>query len=340
MGEGFFGNIAPRLGAMRAEFTMPPFSVLDARKGDWIQRKRAWLSLGLQGELGRMPSKDDQTNVAYRRTLTGFGKQLKTNYEKRGAAEKLKADCGIDLEDVEDEFTDNVTGVSVFDPVLTELVYKWFGIVGGTVLDPFAGGSTRGVVAEILGYRYTGVDIRDDQLAANRTQADLLGVSPTYIHGDSTDLGKLVGTEPVYDLAFLCPPYYDREMYSGGAGDGSMHKTYADFVAWYSDVLQQAAAALTNDRFFVIVVGEIRDRKTGIYRNFVGDTIDILRNVIGLHYYNEIIFITRTGSLPIRAGRQFRVARKIGKTHQQILVFWKGNVNNIRGLFENGNTNA
>jgi hypothetical protein len=34
-------------------FGVPPFSVLDARQGYWQERKRAWLSLGIQSEVGR-----------------------------------------------------------------------------------------------------------------------------------------------------------------------------------------------------------------------------------------------------------------------------------------------
>ena len=34
-------------------FIVPPFSILDARQGYWQDRKRAWLSLGIQSELGR-----------------------------------------------------------------------------------------------------------------------------------------------------------------------------------------------------------------------------------------------------------------------------------------------
>jgi hypothetical protein len=49
-------------------------------------------------------------------------------------------------------------GASIFDPVLCELLYKWFCTNGGSVLDPFAGGSVRGVVG-ILGYPY-GIDLR------------------------------------------------------------------------------------------------------------------------------------------------------------------------------------
>lgn len=34
-------------------FGVPPFSVLDARQGYWQKRKSAWISLGIQSELGR-----------------------------------------------------------------------------------------------------------------------------------------------------------------------------------------------------------------------------------------------------------------------------------------------
>ena len=38
----------------------------------------------------------------------------------------------------------------------------------------------------------------------------------------------------------------------------------------------------------------------------------------------EPIVVTAVGSLPIRAGRQFQGGRKLGKTHQNVLVFVKG----------------
>ena len=34
-------------------FEYPPFSVLNAREGWWQTRKRQWLALGIQSELGR-----------------------------------------------------------------------------------------------------------------------------------------------------------------------------------------------------------------------------------------------------------------------------------------------
>ena len=39
--------------SLAERFGVPPFSVLDARKGEWAERKRAWLALGIRSELGR-----------------------------------------------------------------------------------------------------------------------------------------------------------------------------------------------------------------------------------------------------------------------------------------------
>lgn len=42
-----------RSGALAERFLVPPFSVLNAREGWWQDRKRAWIALGIQSELGR-----------------------------------------------------------------------------------------------------------------------------------------------------------------------------------------------------------------------------------------------------------------------------------------------
>ena len=40
-------------GSLAAQFGVAPFSVLNAREGWWQDRKRAWLALGIQSEIGR-----------------------------------------------------------------------------------------------------------------------------------------------------------------------------------------------------------------------------------------------------------------------------------------------
>jgi hypothetical protein len=51
------GSSAPSLaagaGSLAAAFGVAPFTVLNAREGWWQDRKRAWLALGIQSELGR-----------------------------------------------------------------------------------------------------------------------------------------------------------------------------------------------------------------------------------------------------------------------------------------------
>ena len=40
-------------GSLSERFMLPPFTVLNAREGWWQERKKAWLSLGIESELGR-----------------------------------------------------------------------------------------------------------------------------------------------------------------------------------------------------------------------------------------------------------------------------------------------
>ncbi len=44
----------------------------------------------------------------------------------------------------------------------------------------------------------------------------------------------------------------------------------------------------------------------------------------GALLYNEAVLITAVGSLPIRCGRPFESGRKLGKTHQNVVIFCKG----------------
>lgn len=225
---------------------------------------------------------------------------------------------------------EGTTGASVFDPVLTELCYRWFAPFRGSILDPFAGASTRGCVAERCGYRYTGIEIRNTQIEANKRQAQAMGLSPNWILGDSKDLDNLLPKGEQYDLLFTCPPYYNLEVYSENGEDLSTSTSYPDFIRWYITIFKQAVARLRNNRFAVVVVGEIRN-PLGNYYGFVPDTIRVLEKECGLWYYNEMILLTPVGSLPVRTGAQFRGSRKVGKTHQNVLVFWKGDLRRIGG---------
>jgi len=268
------------------KFGAPPFSVLDAKQGYFMNRQRAWEGLGISGEAGR----DDEHAPALGSSLNRFGQR---------------------------------TDKSVFNCALTETMYQWFAPPGGRILDPFAGGSPRGIVAAKLGYGYTGIELRPGLVEENRRQAQKIGVNPTWVCGDSAKLSGHVGETEEFDLIFTCPPYFDLERYTEAhSEDLSNCKTYDAFMLLYEFIFNQAVARLKEDRFAVVVVGEIRDAR-GFYRNFVGDTVSLFMR-LGLHFYNEIIFATPLGSLPFRGGGQFAKYRKVLKSHQNVLVFWKG----------------
>ena len=379
------------------KFLVPPFSVLDARQGYWQERKRAWLSLGIQSELGRgeqpttsaRVSPEDQATyrtIGGRKDngLLGFSEQARSHYRKAnatpGGSPLEAASLGKDgrtvrgdgrgrrlartegsggpgdlaagfkagahpipgggtgknsgymfktsagdspLKELQQEQPQAQTGTSIFDPVLCELAYLWFCPPGGAVLDPFAGGSVRGIVAAKLGRRYTGIDLRPEQAKANVEQVNRIvpGNQPSWVVGDAKDAGSLAPGS--YDLLFTCPPYADLERYSDDPRDLST-MGYEDFLDAYNRIIASCCEMLKDNRFACFVVGDVRDRKTGAYRGLIKDTI-IAFACAGLELYNEAILVTAVGSLPIRVGKQFSGYRKLGKTHQNVLVFIKGN---------------
>lgn len=212
------------------------------------------------------------------------------------------------------------SGTSIFDPVLCELSYRWFCPPGGKILDPFAGGSVRGIVASCLGFSYTGVELRGEQVAANQAQAHIgTGPAPTWHEGDSRNITSIAPGS--YDMVFSCPPYADLEVYSDNPADLST-LAYEEFLPAYEEIIKQTCTLLDDNRFAVFVVGDVRDKR-GNYYGFPWHTIAAFQKA-GLHLYNEAVLVTAAGSLPIRTGKQFRTSRKFGKTHQNVLCFVKG----------------
>jgi hypothetical protein len=280
-------------GTLLEKFIVPPFSVLDTRQGYWQDRKRWWLSLGIKSEKGR-------DNVM----------------ETLQSVNKIQGN--------------EMPLASIFDPVLCELAYQWFNIPKGKILDPFAGGSVRGIVAAKLGFEYLGNDLREEQIQANRDNATEVlqdnEIFPTWTIGDSKNIDKIAQGYDA-DLIFSCPPYTDLEVYSDDPNDIS-NMEYKDFLTAYKEIIRKSCKMLKEDRFAVFVVGDVRDKK-GFYRNFVSDTIMAFWNC-GVILYNEMILVNAVGSLPIRAGKQFNASRKIGKTHQNVLVFYKGDPKKIK----------
>ena len=285
-------------GTLQERFIVPPFSILDTRQGYWQDRKRIWKQI-IKSDNGR----DEE--------LLGSG--LRKLAEKNGA---------------------DLTGTSIFDPVLCETLINWFCPKGGKVLDPFAGGSVRGLISVLLGNDYTGIDLSERQIKANidnykliADRQDLYGNNlkrPNWINDDSYNIDILVKEK--HDFLLTCPPYADLEVYSDDPRDIS-NMPYDKFIEAYNEIIIKAADKLKDNAFAAIVVGDVRNKK-GYYHGFVPDTIEAFKKA-GLNFYNECILIEQIATGAMRAGKQFEAGRKVVKTHQNVLIFVKGNEKDI-----------
>ena len=285
MAKDLFGNEIVTNPLLRDKFIEPPFSVLDTKSGNWVKRKKQWKSIGIKSEIGR--------------NAKTFGKFTPNQGNSK-------------------RFDDKAT--SIFDPALCEVLYNWFCVDGKEILDPFAGGSVRGIVANYLGYKYTGIDIRQEQIDSNREQG--LGIlevnnQPNWYVGDSNDV--LDGFNKKFDFVFSCPPYADLEVYSDLKGDIS-NMPYIEFMKAYEEIIEKSCNLLKSGGYACFIVGEVRDKK-GNYIGFVPDTINAFRKC-GMNYYNEAILLDQLGTASMRANGNMKT-QKLVKVHQNVLIFKK-----------------
>lgn len=312
-GDDLFGvTISQKVKSITAKrFLMAPFSVLSAREGDWQDRKRAWIDLGIKSEMGRGEN-----------CLLG-DKADDMHFYDGGSRKRLKDSLLYSSQDGLNEIMGSdgfKSGTSIFDPVLCELCYRWFCPNEGQIIDPFSGGSVRGIVASVLHRNYWGCDLSQTQVAANEQQGRDLCIShyPQWNIGDSE---SEIQNAPDADFIFSCPPYGDLEAYSDNPEDLS-NMPWSNFVVKYTSIIVNACARLKDDRFACFVVGNFRG-KNGFYNDLAGVTVNAFAQG-GCGYYNEGILVTCAGSLPVRITKQFASGKKLGKTHQNVLVFCKG----------------
>ena len=268
-------------------FVIPPISMLEVKSGRWRKRKKLWYSLGIESELGR-----DENLL----NLEALMKRMKQN------------------------------STSIFDPVLCECMYRWFTKEDDKILDCFAGGSVRGIVASKLKRNYTGIDISKNQIEHNKLQGSKICEShiPNWICDNALNVDKL---DEKYDFLFSCPPYYNLEVYSDNPEDIST-MDYEHFLNDYREIIRKSCKRLNDNSFAVFVVGEVRNGDNFV--GFVPDTIQAFKDA-GLEYYNEMILLQEPATAAMRAARSMNASRKVPKTHQNVLMFVKGSPQLISG---------
>lgn len=292
-----FGNEILTTQTLADKYLMCPTTVLNTRDPKWKELKNKWNKLGIKSEVGRENIKKNNAN--------DFSRMQKYSENKKGVTSYIS-------------FNETNSTTSIFDPVICEIIYKWFAKCN--VLDPFAGGSVRGIVANKLGFKYTGIELRKEQVESNREQAiNILEVNnqPQWYLGDSEIvLDELI---PKYDLLFSCPPYMDLEIYSDLDNDLS-NMTDEDFTTKYESIIKKSCEKLINGGYAVFVVGDLRDKK-GYLKDFTGITKEAFKKC-GMKLYNELILVTPVGSKAMTLEAGFKKG-KLARVHQNIYIFIK-----------------
>lgn len=327
-GDGNSGSDKPDHASLNNRFVLPPFSILDSRRGYWQERKKQWNNI--IGDMGttrlgtlvqslEMCYKDLYQRTRHHRKELGIG--FKEYIEKYVSEEELERE----------KQKIAATGVSLFDPVLAEALCKWFTPAkGDKIFDCFAGDTHKGLVFGMCGYEFTGVELRQEQVDINNEVLSGRDLPVRYICDDGRNVADHFAPES-QDLLFSCPPYFDLEKYSDLPNDASNQGTYEEFIEILRTAFTSAIGCLKQNRFAVVVVGDVRDKRTGFYYDFVGDVKQIFKDA-GMAFYNDIVLVEIGATAAIRAAR-YMETRKVVKMHQNVLVFYKGNPKEIKKNF-------
>jgi hypothetical protein len=313
------GNLDDVRMKLLAHITMT--NVWQTTKGDWLRLKREWNdAINFAGKEagitnptyatrdGCWQGENGYSNVVNtRRTLDDNGEIVATTKAHNGNA-------------------------SVLDPLACEIIARFFmPRDGGMIYNPFGGGVQFGFVAGACGYKYLASEIRQNQVDANNAITAKFGGEVKWVCADSATFDP--GVE--LDLVFTCPPYYKVETYldydgKPPAGEINSCPTYEEFRDLLFSGYKKAIARLKDNRFFVVMTGDSRD-KNGAYYCSEAETELFLKEQ-GLSVYNRIVYLECEFTRLAHAKKTLNT-RKFPKREQKIIVAHKGKLADIEKDF-------
>lgn len=221
---------------------------------------------------------------------------------------------------------------SVLDPLACEVIARFFmPKQGGRIYNPFGGGVQMGYIAGACGYEYLASEIRQNQVDANNAICSEFEGRVKWVQADSSTFDPC---EPV-DLVFTCPPYYKVEKYldyDGQPPTGEINScpTYREFCDLLFAGYKKAIERLGDNRFFVIMTGDSRD-KNGAYYCHEAESELFLKEQ-GLSVYNRIVYVECEFTRLAHAKKTLHT-RKFPKREQKIIVAHKGRIADIEKDF-------
>lgn len=298
------GNLADVRWKLLAHITMT--NVWDSVKGEWLRLKREWNKrIEASGEAKSIQNPLYATRDGCWQGTNGFANVV-TGHSHNGNA-------------------------SVLDPVACEVILRFFlPKSGGRIYNPFGGGVQFGYVAGSYGHEYVASEIRQNQCDANNAICNEFS-SVRWIQGDSSTYEP----EGKFDLVFTCPPYYKVEEYldySGEPPPGEINSmgTYEEFRAALWSGYEKAIAHMNDNRFFVVMTGDSRDKR-GAYYCSEAETVLFFKER-GLQVYNQITYLECEFTRLAHAKKTLHL-RKFPKREQKIIVAYKGDISAIKDHF-------
>jgi len=289
-------------------------------RSDWLKMKKEWNEkIEAAGEKHNVPNPKFASRDGCWQGNQGFSNVvLSTQTIENGIVKHEKGKS----------FNGNA---SVLDPVACEVMLRFFMPTNGKrIYNPFGGGVQFGFVAGSYGYDYTASEIRQNQCDANNLICKDLN-SAKWIKSDSSEYIP----EGMFDLCFSCPPYYKVEKYidyDNVIPDNELNSidTYEQFREALFSGYKKALSKLKNNCFFVIMTGDSRD-KNGAYYGCEAEHELFFRDQ-GLHIYNKIVYLECEFTRLAQAKKTLDY-RKFPKREQKILVFYKGDISEIKNLY-------
>lgn len=309
------GNLADVRMKLLAHLTMT--NVWVTTKGDWLRHKREWNErINAAGEAAGIPNPTFATRDGCWQGVNGYSNVVNTRRHVDETGEVVAT-------------TKSHNGnASVLDPLACEIIARFFmPSDGGRIYNPFGGGVQMGFVAGECGYEYLASEIRQNQVDANNAICSQFAPRVKWVQADSSAYVP----DGEFDLIFTCPPYYKVEKYldydgKPPAGEINSTPTYEEFKELLFSGYRQAIARLKENRFFVVMTGDSRD-KTGAYHCHEAET-ELFMKEQGLSVYNRIVYLECEFTRLAHAKRTLNT-RKFPKREQKIIVGFKGNINAI-----------
>jgi len=321
--SGFHYMVLGDLAAVRmkllAHITMT--NVWQTTKGDWLRLKREWNEqINAAGKASGVTNPTYATRDGCWQGENGYSNVVNTRRtldDKGNIVESTKAHNG---------------NASVLDPLACEIIARFFmPKSGGKVYNPFGGGVQFGFVAGACGYEYLASEIRQNQVDANNAICKQFGGRVRWVRADSSAFDP----DAEIDLVFTCPPYYKVETYldydgKPPAGEINSCPTYEEFRDLLFSGYKRAIARLKDNRFFVIMTGDSRD-KNGAYYCSEAET-EMFLKAQGLSVYNRIVYLECEFTRLAHAKKTLNT-RKFPKREQKIIVAHKGKLADIERDF-------